>query len=369
VLTGVAAGLLSQVPRDEIQATAAGEGIAREATEVALAVRSSPQWGPLHYLGSAFFVAVALGIGLLVKHFVAVQSISLVFLTAVFASAVLGGLLPSLFTCVVSVVVYNLFFLPPLYTFSVGDPENAFVLFFFLLVAVVVSTLAARPAIRSSLQRWRRPGINAYLGSTFFVAVALGIGLLVKHLVAVQSIGDPENAFVLFFFLVAAVVVSTLAERPATRSVPQRRSWTTSTSQQSYEPDPLAVAFQGEPVDRSGRPLPWRWERSLSRDLLGQHGLMLVGAAAVISALAYTTRNEPPVGAQGSIPTPPAELPQTPANPPAAQMPNAPQVQRPDIPQPNLPPGPPSTEVPPNPISKVVPQRPPAAETGAAKKD
>ena len=96
------------------------------------------------YLGSAGAVAVALGIGLLLKHFIAVQSISLVFLTAVLASAIAWGLLPSLFAAVVSVLAYNFFFLPPLYTFSVGDPENVVALFFFLVVAVIVSNLTAR---------------------------------------------------------------------------------------------------------------------------------------------------------------------------------------------------------------------------------
>jgi len=96
------------------------------------------------YLGSAGAVAVALGIGLLLKQFLAVQSISLVFLTAVLGSAIAWGLLPSLFAAIASVLAYNFFFLPPLYTFTVADPENVLLLFFFLVVAVIVSNLTAR---------------------------------------------------------------------------------------------------------------------------------------------------------------------------------------------------------------------------------
>jgi two-component system sensor histidine kinase KdpD len=95
------------------------------------------------YLGSAAAVAVALGVGLFLKAFMAVQGISLVFLTAVLAAAVAWGLLPSLFACVLSVLAYNFFFLPPLYTFTVADPENVVTLFFFLVVAVIVSHLTA----------------------------------------------------------------------------------------------------------------------------------------------------------------------------------------------------------------------------------
>jgi two-component system, OmpR family, sensor histidine kinase KdpD len=96
------------------------------------------------YLGSAGAVAIALGIGLLVKHFIAVQSVSLVFLTAVLTSAITWGLLPSLFAAIASMLAYNFFFLPPLYTLTVADPENVIALFFFLVVAVIVSNLTAR---------------------------------------------------------------------------------------------------------------------------------------------------------------------------------------------------------------------------------
>ena len=101
-------------------------------------------FGVKPYLGSAAAVAAALGIGLLLKHLIDFRSISLVFLTTVLASAIAWGLLPSLFAAISSVLAYNFFFLPPLYTFTVGDPENVLALFFFLIVAIIVSNLTAR---------------------------------------------------------------------------------------------------------------------------------------------------------------------------------------------------------------------------------
>jgi two-component system, OmpR family, sensor histidine kinase KdpD len=101
-----------------------------------------PRIGP--YLGSAGAVAIALGVGLLLKHFIDVQSISLVFLMAVLISAIAWGLLPSLFAAIASMLAYNFFFLPPLYTFTVAGAENFVALFFFLVVAVIVSNLTAR---------------------------------------------------------------------------------------------------------------------------------------------------------------------------------------------------------------------------------
>ncbi len=41
-------------------------------------------------------------------------------------------------------LAYNFFFLPPLYTFTIADPENVVALFFFAVVAVIASNLAAR---------------------------------------------------------------------------------------------------------------------------------------------------------------------------------------------------------------------------------
>jgi two-component system sensor histidine kinase KdpD len=88
-------------------------------------------------------VALALGIGSLIERFIGLQSISLVFLMAVLASAILWGLWPGLFACFLSVLAFNFFFIPPTYTFTIADPENVVPLFFFLLVAVVVSNLTA----------------------------------------------------------------------------------------------------------------------------------------------------------------------------------------------------------------------------------
>ena len=110
---------------------------------------------PNAYLGSAGFVAVALGIGIGLQQFLEVSNIALVFLTAVLASAIAYGLGPSLFACLISVLAYNFFFLPPLYTFTIADPENIVALFFFALVAVIVSNLAARIRAQAVTARQR----------------------------------------------------------------------------------------------------------------------------------------------------------------------------------------------------------------------
>src|SRR5215469_4496220 len=124
--------------------------------EVAIAegAQTPWKWTPSHLLtrtldlgaygGSAAMVAIALVLGLFLQRYVGVQGISLVFLTAVLVSAVTYGLWPALFSCIVSVLAYNFFFLPPLYTFTIADPENVVALFFFAVVALIASNLTAR---------------------------------------------------------------------------------------------------------------------------------------------------------------------------------------------------------------------------------
>ena len=82
----------------------------------------APGWKA--YAGTAAMVLLALGLGLAWQQYLASLNIALVFLTAVLGSAVAYGLWPSLFASLLSVLAYNFFFLPPLYTFTIADPEN-----------------------------------------------------------------------------------------------------------------------------------------------------------------------------------------------------------------------------------------------------
>jgi two-component system, OmpR family, sensor histidine kinase KdpD len=96
------------------------------------------------YVIASLLVALATPIAIGLHQFLAITNVALVFLTAILVGAVLYGLGPSLVACFVAMGAYNFFFLPPLYTFTIGDPENVVALFFFAVVAVIASNLAAR---------------------------------------------------------------------------------------------------------------------------------------------------------------------------------------------------------------------------------
>jgi two-component system sensor histidine kinase KdpD len=89
-------------------------------------------------------VATALGVAWLLQPFVGQANADLILLTAIVAVAARYGLWPSLLACLASVLAYNFFFIPPLYTLAVADPANLVTLLVFLIVAMVTSNLAAR---------------------------------------------------------------------------------------------------------------------------------------------------------------------------------------------------------------------------------
>ncbi len=89
-------------------------------------------------------VAVSLGVAKLIHPWFGIENIDLVFLTAVVGIAVRFGLWPSVLASVAASLCYNFFFLPPVHTLTITDPTNVAAFFFFMVIAILVSNLAAR---------------------------------------------------------------------------------------------------------------------------------------------------------------------------------------------------------------------------------
>ncbi|GAB1717605.1 MAG: osmosensitive K+ channel signal transduction histidine kinase [Nitrobacter sp.] len=107
------------------------------------------------YLMSIALVGLAVGCGEVLERFLNAQNVALVFLTAVLVSAVAFGLRAALFASLLSVLAFNLFFLPPYYSITISDPENVVALFFFLVVALIVSNLTANVRAQAMVARQR----------------------------------------------------------------------------------------------------------------------------------------------------------------------------------------------------------------------
>ena len=83
----------------------------------------------------------------------AVSTHAMIFMIITVAVALLGGLWPALAAAVTSGLLLNWFYTPPYSTWSIQDPENAFALGVFVVVAVAVSSavdLAARRSVQAA---------------------------------------------------------------------------------------------------------------------------------------------------------------------------------------------------------------------------
>ena len=94
-------------------------------------------------------LAVVTGAIELLKGHVPVLSLAVLYLLAIIPVAVAWGIVYAVGVSVGSMLCFNFFFLPPLYTLTLQDTRNWFALLVFLVTAVVVSELASRSRRRA----------------------------------------------------------------------------------------------------------------------------------------------------------------------------------------------------------------------------
>jgi two-component system, OmpR family, sensor histidine kinase KdpD len=82
-------------------------------------------------------------------------TVGFTFLLAILLISALWGLRHAIFMAILAALGYNYFFLPPLFRFTIADPQNWVALFAFLFTAVVASELSER-ARREALQSNQR---------------------------------------------------------------------------------------------------------------------------------------------------------------------------------------------------------------------
>jgi two-component system, OmpR family, sensor histidine kinase KdpD len=120
---------------------AGGEPVPRKTVRTSDGAKA---FDPKRYLVALGFVGIALSVSEVIQPWFGIENVDLVFITAVVSVAVRYGLLPSLVASAAASLCYNFFFLPPLYEFTIADPTNIAAFFFFIVMAVIVSNVAAR---------------------------------------------------------------------------------------------------------------------------------------------------------------------------------------------------------------------------------
>jgi two-component system, OmpR family, sensor histidine kinase KdpD len=112
-------------------------------------------------------------------------SVALALLLGVQVVSTYWGLTASIVTSVAAMLCFNFFFLPPIGTFTIANPQNWVALFAFLFTAVVVSQLSGRARLREEdAYRRRREAERLYA----FSQRLLGTGNVMEVLNSVPSV-------------------------------------------------------------------------------------------------------------------------------------------------------------------------------------
>lgn len=211
---------------------AEGDAVAPKTVRTAPSTKAD-SWVPygLSMLAIAVTICAAWILRELSNH--ALGSIGMLFLVPVMVSAVSFGLRPALFTAFVSLMAYNFFFLPPLYTFTIADPNNFLSFGVLLFVAIIAGNLAARVRLQADLAA-RRAAIAGELYT--FTGKMAGIARLDDILWAA--------AFQIASMLHASVVI--LLPNRRTRQLEIRGGYP---PEDELSPDDIAAAT-------------WCWEKS-----------------------------------------------------------------------------------------------------------
>ncbi|MBU6497084.1 MAG: sensor histidine kinase KdpD [Rhodospirillales bacterium] len=102
------------------------------------------------YLLASVLLGVVTLIGYLGKDYIPQEAMGLIFTGLIAAMASRSGRNAGLFTAAFGFLLWNFFFLPPLYTLSVSDPQDVVALLVFLLVGLLTGQLAGRVRLEAA---------------------------------------------------------------------------------------------------------------------------------------------------------------------------------------------------------------------------
>ncbi len=116
-----------------------------------------PRW---RWAAAAALVAAVTALGCALRPVVPAEAMGMVYLAAIVAGASAWGLPAALAMAAASFLAWDLFFIPPLYTLSIGSPRDLIALGVFALVATLAGTLAGRVRAESQAAQARVEGLR-----------------------------------------------------------------------------------------------------------------------------------------------------------------------------------------------------------------
>jgi len=166
------------------------------------------------YVVSAASVAVTAAIGKTVQCFTSLPNLSIVFLLGVLFVAIRYGLWPSLVACVLSALVFNFFFIDPLYTFSIAHPGELLAFVAYFIVAVIASNLAARVHEQAEAARRREDRTSALFALSRALASAPDTQVVLS--VIADQVGQIVSADTILLLSTDGVLRPAAAHPPGT---------------------------------------------------------------------------------------------------------------------------------------------------------
>jgi two-component system sensor histidine kinase KdpD len=127
-------------------------------------------------------------------------NIALLYLLAVLISATNFGLGPAILSSALAFLSFNFFFVPPLHTLTVSDPQDILRLFTFLFVAVIASSLAGHAHEQADTAERRAAELAALYGLSQAISAEVDLEriLPVAAETAAQLLGVPHCAVLLY---------------------------------------------------------------------------------------------------------------------------------------------------------------------------
>ncbi len=116
--------------------------------------------GWLAWGGTTALVAAITGAGALLGNSVPPEAMGMIYLTAVVGAASAFGLRVALFAATAGFLAWDFFFIPPLYSVTIGNARDGIALVVFILVAVLTGSLASRVRAEAQAGQARIEGLR-----------------------------------------------------------------------------------------------------------------------------------------------------------------------------------------------------------------
>jgi two-component system sensor histidine kinase KdpD len=194
-----------------------------------LSTKGRAQVGRYIAVVAALALITAIDFKLRVNH----TTVALMFLVAVLLTSAYWGLRYAVVLAVGATAAFNFFFLPPVGTFTIADPQNWVALFAFLITALVASNLSERARREAEESERRRRDVERLYG-------------LSQRLLASENVLELLNALPLYVqetFSVPSVTVMAADHATVYRSSPDAE----------FDETVLrSTLLRGEPITQSG---------------------------------------------------------------------------------------------------------------------